>query len=193
MSEIHECSICMDIIEENINCVTTECGHRFHTKCLMTNVVHNGFGCPYCRSLMAEEIARGRFVSRYESDDESSNEEYYEQLEEEEYALRGLRFFVNNINNEAHDQDDIEEETVYDNINENVDASINVVPKPEISVLTNKLTEEGVTMEQLVKIILLDHEEYEADEYEFIRISNDIFGRLRRIISTYRADLEETA
>ena len=37
-----ECPICMDEIVENINFVITECGHGFHTNCLLTNVSRNG-------------------------------------------------------------------------------------------------------------------------------------------------------
>lgn len=55
-SENVECPICMDCILDTKNRVTTECGHCFHTNCLMTSVAHNGFGCPYCRTSMAEEI-----------------------------------------------------------------------------------------------------------------------------------------
>ena len=51
-----ECPICMDDICLNVNCVTTECGHQFHTSCLMQNVAHNGFGCPYCRNTLAEYV-----------------------------------------------------------------------------------------------------------------------------------------
>lgn len=50
-----DCPICMDAIHANINCVITECGHTFHTRCLLTNIVHNGFGCPYCRTEMVPE------------------------------------------------------------------------------------------------------------------------------------------
>ena len=55
MSAPIECPICMDSIEISTNCVTTECGHCFHTNCLMKSIAHNGFGCPYCRTKMAEE------------------------------------------------------------------------------------------------------------------------------------------
>jgi len=51
-----ECPICMESIDRKINCVITECGHKFHTKCLLTNVAHNGFGCPYCRTEMIDDI-----------------------------------------------------------------------------------------------------------------------------------------
>ena len=60
-TKIVECPICYDEIDQLKNCVTTECGHQFHCKCLMQNSATNGFSCPMCRSIMAEES---------ESDDE---------------------------------------------------------------------------------------------------------------------------
>lgn len=63
-----DCPICMDAVQTNINCVITECGHTFHTRCLLTNIVHNGFGCPYCRTEMVpEELLQG---GEDEEDDE---------------------------------------------------------------------------------------------------------------------------
>ena len=70
MCEISECPICMDMIDVSKNCVTTECGHKFHTSCLMKNVSFNGFECPYCRSVMAE--------------DDEEDEEYVEDGEDDE-------------------------------------------------------------------------------------------------------------
>ena len=56
MSELKTCCICMeDIVSITTNSVVTECGHLFHTSCLMKNVVINGFKCPYCRTIMANE------------------------------------------------------------------------------------------------------------------------------------------
>jgi len=69
-----ECPICIEIIDFKKNCVTTECGHCFHTNCLMTSVAHNGFGCPYCRTAMAQEI----------KEEEEDNEEEDNEEEEEE-------------------------------------------------------------------------------------------------------------
>jgi hypothetical protein len=54
MTTTSECPICFDIINST-NQTITECGHAFHTNCLMKNVMHNGFGCPYCRAKMCEE------------------------------------------------------------------------------------------------------------------------------------------
>lgn len=54
-TENMECPICMDVIDLNKNCTKTECGHMFHSSCLMKNIAHNGLNCPYCRNVMAEE------------------------------------------------------------------------------------------------------------------------------------------
>lgn len=50
-----DCPICLSPFDHDsqINKVTTECGHTFHCSCLMKNVARNGFGCPYCRNVMA--------------------------------------------------------------------------------------------------------------------------------------------
>ena len=61
-----ECPICMEVIVTTKNIVVTECGHTFHCSCLMTNVAHNGFECPYCRTEMAKEVYNES--SEYESD-----------------------------------------------------------------------------------------------------------------------------
>ena len=173
-----ECPICMDVIEGNNNRVTTECGHCFHTKCLMTSVAHNGFGCPYCRTKMAEE---------QEHDDEESEYSDYEDEEiDNDYALRGFRFFMNNLNCEPHDPADIEDEAQEQENDEEIE--VEEVPKPAPFLITQKLMEQGVTMEQLVKVLLLDHDEYEREDEEFSIIENEIFGKLRIIISNHPRD-----
>ena len=50
-----ECPICYDEIETTKNCITTDCGHKFHAKCLMKNAHINGFSCPSCRAQMVEQ------------------------------------------------------------------------------------------------------------------------------------------
>ena len=172
----NECPICMDDIQSNVNCVTTECGHQFHTSCLMKNVAHNGFGCPYCRNALAEELEE-------EEDDISDDESI--SLEDEDlyddYALRGMRWLFQQNSNEPFDEeeeDDEEEEAVEEQI-----------PKPSAALIAKKLTDQGITMEDLVKCMLLNHEEYDEDEtYE--AKENELFGKFRIIISNYRLEQE---
>ena len=85
MSAPIDCPICMDCIESTTkNCVTTECGHCFHTNCLMQSVAHNGFGCPYCRSTMAEVPEEEESDWSHEEEDEEEEEMF------DEDALRGF-------------------------------------------------------------------------------------------------------
>jgi len=183
-----ECPICMDPIEMNKNCLTTECGHCFHTSCLMTSVAHNGFGCPYCRTKMAEEVA--------DEDSEYDDEEIYEQYDD--YVLRGMRFFNNNLNGEQHDQEDLDdEEEDLDEEEEDLDdeeedaneedaneAEDDATPPP-VSYVTQKLAEQGVTAEDLLKAILCSVNNYERDYEDFERVENEIFGRISTILNNY--------
>ena len=144
-----ECPICMDQIEGEKNKVTTECGHCFHTSCLMKNVAHNGFGCPYCRASMAEE-----------PDDNNSDKEYEEfSIDEEEVndysdnVLRGSRWLFQRAEGEELDDEEdsiVEEEEEEPNNNPSVDYIVNIL-------IENKLIEQGVCMDNLV---INDHEEY---------------------------------
>jgi len=175
--ENQECPICMDPIEGAKNCVTTDCGHTFHANCLMTSVAHNGFACPYCRTAMAE-------VPEEEDDDDSEGEYDDDEIIDDD-ALRGLRFFFNNLNNEEHDEQDIEEEEVYIQYEENAEPEEPEVPVPTASFIADKLTQQGVTMEDLVKVLLIGHDEYEPQSEHLERLDSEMFGKLRIIISNF--------
>ena len=176
-----DCPICMDCIESTTkNCVTTECGHCFHTNCLMTSVAHNGFGCPYCRAAMAEEP---------EEDEEtiySDEEEEEEQDMFDDDALRLFRFFWNNLNGEPHDQEDLSDEQEHEELVQQADDENESDPNvPSTNFVAQKLREQGVTFDQLVKMICFnEHEEYQDDE-SAQRISDELFGKIRIIVSNY--------
>jgi hypothetical protein len=174
-----ECPICMDVIDINKNSVTTECGHCFHSNCLMTSVAHNGFACPYCRASMAV------VPNKKEDDDDDDDDENWTITSEEDeemfldYTLRGLRFFFNNLNGDEHDENDIEDED--ENAEEEVlDEEI----KPSCELITEKLIEQGVTVEYLIKALLSFHTEYENDDI-YRRVCGEIYGKVRVIISNY--------
>ena len=179
MSAQIECPICYDCIESNKNCVTTECGHCFHANCLMKSVAHNGFGCPYCRAAMAEEPN--------ESEDGDDNDDSDDESEEDDeifsdYALLGFRLFQTNIIGETQNPSDIEEEDEFDAPDEEEK------PTPSSSQVMQKLVEQGITMEQLVQCLLTGcHEEYE-NNVEYTRVDDEIFGKLRIIISNFNPE-----
>lgn len=179
-----DCPICMDTIMGDKNKVITECGHCFHTSCLMTSVAHNGFGCPYCRTAMAEE--QNDEESEYGSDNEEDDEE--EELFDD-YALRGFRFLMG-----EEDEEDIAQEQYEQQLEEaheeHADATENNhrMDYPSPAFVTEKLTERGVTMEDLVKLILNQHDAYcmpERQQEALERLDGEIYGKVRIIIGGY--------
>ena len=96
-------------------------------------------------------------------------------------SLRGFRFFMNNISGEPHEQEDIEDEE--ENIRERIQ---DAPPKPSAEFIVDKLLDDDITMEDLVKVLLLEHEEYDDDDEELARIEGTVFGKMRIIISNFR-------
>lgn len=70
-----ECPICMELIDSQKNIIITECGHKFHCKCLMMNIERNGFGCPYCRQEMVDEQEEDQGLSQGFREEEEKEEE----------------------------------------------------------------------------------------------------------------------
>jgi hypothetical protein len=183
MSAQADCPICMDCIDLTKNCVTTECGHSFHASCLMTSVAHTGFGCPYCRTKMAEEPEEDEDSLYSEEEEEEDDQEIFDQN-----ALRGFRFFWNNIYGEEHDENDDAHEQAIEDWNRAEEPDEPDVNVPTTDFVAQKLREQGVTFEQLVHMMCnLDHEEFTQDE-QAERFSNELFGKIRVIVSNYTPD-----
>ena len=155
----NECSICLECIEGDRNQVITDCGHCFHTNCLMKNVIHNGFGCPYCRTVMAEEPV-----------DSDSESEWSEENEDQQYgddSLNGIRWLFQRVEGEQMDEIDNNELI------------------PPASYISQKLFEQGCTMEHLLKIILTDYEGYE----QYDDFANEVVEKISQIIDGYQRNL----
>lgn len=101
-----ECPICLsNITDIEKDIVTTNCGHTFHTSCLLRNVLQNGANCPYCRGVMTkhhrsqeeeEEENLQEYVQRFthfieEEEDDGDREQEYDihmnRREEEERVI----------------------------------------------------------------------------------------------------------
>lgn len=176
-----DCPICFDQIEGEKNKVTTECGHCFHTSCLMKNVAHNGFGCPYCRDAMAEEPEDNNSDEEY---DEFSVDEEDEEPDYTDNVLRGSRWLFQRAEGEELDD---EEDTVLDEEEERNE----IEPRAPVDYIVEKLVERGVSMADLVKAVLIrDHDEYQYHD-EFNRTDDELFGKLRVIISNYQPPAPE--
>lgn len=195
MSSNNDCPICMDTIGLS-NCLTTECGHRFHTSCLMRNVAHNGFGCPYCRSIMADEPHddESEYTEGNTEDEDASIHPYYDyprtyarRTNIHDNILRGFRFFQNNIEQIAHDPQDEEDEVRMNEELEDGEVEDENLEEtgPPVEYVSEKLKNQGITYEQLLRIILnRDHVEYPETE-EDDQMDDSVFGKIRIIISTH--------
>ena len=173
-----ECPICYDDIDVKKNCITTECGHTFHCKCLLQNAATNGFSCPMCRSTMAEEPEL--------SDDEDDYEEYSDDEDDEDdydnNALTSFRMFHQQLEGE-----DVEEEP---EIIVGEEPLVEEV-KPNAAYIAAALVNQGITMEYMVKCLLVEHEEYDQDVEANDRCSNQMFGKFRQIISAYKREQQQ--
>jgi hypothetical protein len=165
------CPICMDDLVSTANFTKTECGHCFHTSCLMRNVAHNGFGCPYCREKMAEEPDTDE-DSEYE--DEMSEISHEESGLYDDNALTSMRMLFQQVNGEEIEEEPETEESVL----------------PSTEVITQKLTNIGITYTDLVRVALMDHESPFYDQNE--KHTQEIFGLIRVIIKEHDTTLQTT-
>ena len=178
---VSECPICMDTIEGLCNRVVTECGHAFHCSCLMQNAAHNGFGCPYCRTKMAEE------PEQEESDDGYGDEEEEVTVFEED-ALTSFRMFHQRINGEEVEEEEAEEWATVDGDEEEEEEDEEEAEQvPDAAYMAQKLTERGITLEDLVKDILYqEHSHFGTNYTDYERRSSEVYGQFRAIITQYR-------
>ncbi len=182
----NECPICMENIDEILNKVVTECGHAFHCSCLMKNAAFNGFGCPYCRTVMAEER------KTYNDDDTNS---YYSDVTQEMFnddSLTAFRIFHQIIDNE-----EIEEEVEgegegndWGTVDGDDASSLTEIQQvPDYTYVTQKLLERGITIEDLVKNILFDQIRESEDQYpEYERRAGQVYGQFRAIMAQFRPE-----
>jgi hypothetical protein len=124
--------------------MTTECGHSFHTSCMMKNVSHNGFACPMCRFTLAEE-----FEDDDDSDYDDDELEAFEDLEintTEDAALLGVRTMFQHAENEGINDEDLDETT-----SDESGAEYEI----RASEFTNFLKENGFCMEDLARAFMI--------------------------------------
>ena len=93
-----ECPICMSEIS-NINFSITECGHSFHSSCLLKNIIHNNCSCPICRTLLVEPIYHDE--NDFDDDDSETINSSQEAIDiADELAFIGVRSLFRQANNE---------------------------------------------------------------------------------------------
>ena len=104
--EIQECPICLEEIVGLKNRVTTDCGHTFHCRCLLNNAAHNGFGCPFCRAELADEVEDSDDdEDEYDSDEDGPARYEDDSSDEDDDASRASDY--------DSEQDDLDGELEY--------------------------------------------------------------------------------
>ena len=95
-----ECCICMENMDTQVNCMTTSCGHCFHSSCFIKNTAYNGYNCPLCRTKMIDEP---------EIDDDDDDDESYisedEREDTEEEVFQSFRWFHQRLHDEDLEED----------------------------------------------------------------------------------------
>ena len=169
MCENMECPICMENIELTKNCVTTECRHTFHTNCLMKNVVFNGFGCPFCRTEMVEDMEDDEDIGSDDDDEDIGSDDDEDEDEED-------------------DGSDLEDFIVPD-----ADANGEPQPLPSFELLEKKLIEKGVTYECLVKAFISNsmYYYYHDDHPDYKNCDEKVEEIVQNTIHNYKLEQEE--
>ena len=208
----NECPICMDDIIGLNNRVTTECGHAFHCSCLMQNAAHNGFGCPYCRTTMAEIPDD----SDSDSDDSITISSFYN--DEEDEFLTSFRMFHQQLNGQEVEEEDSDsdstdwsdEDSDSDEEADGLVEGLEIIGQPVVegglvergqpvvegappvvdadsAHITQKLMERGITFEDLVKTILFhEHDNYLNRYSHHERRSSEIYGQFKAVMSRFK-------
>lgn len=149
-----ECPICMENIEHDQGFMKTDCGHSFHSCCIMRNIAQNGFSCPCCRTVMMETSNDRDYEDGYNG---SENGQHYE------YQTTRVV---------SPEQD-------------------NSIETPTPAYVADRLIDQGVSYQDLVNIMLLQHNEYDVGDFVMNceRLDDDIFGKIRIIVSNYETNM----
>jgi hypothetical protein len=172
----------MEIIDLCKNCATTECGHQFHSNCLMKSIAFNGFGCPYCRFEMVEEIVDSEDEEEYEDGEEREAGE--DENDADEDGDGDSDSASDDDNDDDDDDDDDDNEALAINPNE---------PLPSFELIQKKFIEKGITYESLVKTIMFNSMIYHKKEnFEDYQKCNTFMEELFfDIVTKYEPEQEE--
>ena len=162
------------------NCVTTDCGHNFHASCLFKNMAHNGFGCPYCRTELAEVPEEDE-----DSEDEDDDDDWIDD-DDEPYSNSSLRRVREMFQEDYNAADDVEEdEDEEDEEDGYFHGEEDYENAPTSQLMAAKLMEKGVTYDQLVESLCSSNLDEYRFKMEYNATSDKIYGKMRGIIANY--------
>jgi len=173
----------METIIENINICTTECGHCFHSSCLIKNISHNGFGCPYCRKILAEMPKN--IVAIIEDDDDEEINIQDEDYRYNDYELRGFRWLFNRANGnevEVFEHEKPYEEVYVEVFNEAQEIRNSLIPR---SFIKEKMLKKNISYDQLLGHIFYVYNNDYTLSYENEEAFRKVYTTICEIENTY--------
>lgn len=192
-----ECPICFEIITTEVNTVITECGHRFHCKCLMQNAMHNGFACPYCRTDMANKpkLEKNHIIEQeYEYINDNENMEleegeiirtefeefidrqfYINKMSGNHFVLTSFRMFQQRI--EGEEPEEYTEEEL-DDLEANTESITFTRIMNEENILIQSILNKNISKEDLIRSMLYGSFDHEMHQYNYFKV----FGKVKAII-----------
>jgi len=123
-----------------------------------------------------------------DSDDEDEELSEYEDFEDEAFddnVLTSFRMFHQQLAGE-----EVEEEPEQEPEPDDQEEEPEIV-RPSAETIAERLVAQGYTMEDMVKCMLIDHEEYESEAEINERFADRMFGKFRQIISNYPREQRE--
>ena len=123
-----DCPICFETMNKMKNIIKTECGHEFHSNCFLTNVAHNGFGCPCCRKELATYPERDKEEDYDEydydddndddDDDDDENDDDDDDDDDDEMLTPPLEYIIEKIQEKNYNKKEIIKLLIIQNIDE---------------------------------------------------------------------------
>ena len=113
--ELHECSICLDIIQYDV--CTTSCNHMYHANCLTAWYNMGRVNCPLCRAVQIDENYQNNNENyqnnnenyqnnneNYQNNNENNNENnlYIENLLPNWMDIIDYNYILQDMNNTIH-------------------------------------------------------------------------------------------
>lgn len=182
-----ECVICYDELCMEKNCITTECGHQFHASCLMKHAAFNGFDCPMCRAVMAEEPEESEHGDEFEDEDDGETIGTWDTDCEtnDNYILDGFRWLFQQAEGTPIDyivpySEEYEHwKFVMDNNQDTYEQEADRRTKEVVDELKKF---NGLTFEDLIKCALYENDEYFTDSSEHSKASRKVRGTISGVL-----------
>lgn len=178
-----DCPICLDEINETKNKTITDCGHKFHTSCLMKNSSLNGFGCPYCREQLFKPTQKDYVKKVFISD--------LNFIKNENYILDGFRCLHQRNNNEELEEINNHVNDVNDVNNINI-ASVEYEisnPMAPLQDVISEFNKAKIKNNELIEYILEDFKFENLRESLKNKSFKKIYTKLREMDADYRNKL----